>query len=358
MPKIIPELLNKRYRHLLLFCCLLAVVVVGLGAYTRLSDAGLGCPDWPGCYGSLVPQAPDDASFSGEFKYEKAWKEMIHRYSAAALGLSIFMLFLFSIYLRRSSKTKHKVFPIRLPALLLVLVGFQAVLGMLTVTMSLQPLIVMGHLLGGFAILSLLCLLYLRVNNLPAGTDNPAVKDCLSGSLWGLSVLLIQISLGGWLAANYAAPYCSGLPLCSGGWNAGSWQQDFSFFEIFQLPTASESYEYGRLSGVARLSIHLVHRFWAVFTAALLLFISIRIYLISDSDKVKNCALSVTLIVIWQVVLGVFLVYLHFPVSIALAHNLTAALLLVSLIRLIYYLNKLPSLHADNKPKNSGKAEI
>nr|WP_086004617.1 COX15/CtaA family protein [Psychromonas ingrahamii] len=358
--------MNNRYKTLVLLSCLLSVLVVGLGAYTRLSDAGLGCPDWPGCYGSLTVPAELDASATAKhsqpgtmdlvFESAKAWKEMIHRYFAGTLGLMLLAILLWPLFnnlkvLRHQSsinKKKHSpnvLMPFKLPALLVLLVLFQAFLGMLTVTMQLQPLIVMGHLLGGFAILSLSTLFYLRLISNPSDTNDFAVQHAYLWCLSALFVLLIQIALGGWLAANYAAPYCAGLPLCSGGWNAGDWQQNFSILDIFQLPATSNNYEYGVLSPQARMSIHLAHRFWAIITAITILVVAIKVYWLSQSNKVKNSALLVILMVICQVSLGVFLVYWAFPISIALAHNLMAAMLLLSLIRLTYYVKLLALPH-------------
>ena len=179
---------EAKYKNLVLISCLFATVVVGLGAYTRLSDAGLGCPDWPGCYGFLtVPSHVNEISATNQsstsdfiFEAGKAWKEMIHRYFAGTLGLMLLAIFMLAVFINKKylqEKSSDKVFqeinlriPIKLPTLLLLLVLFQAILGMLTVTMQLQPLIVMGHLLGGFAILSLSSLLYFRLAHKPFNT--------------------------------------------------------------------------------------------------------------------------------------------------------------------------------------------
>ncbi|WP_372880277.1 heme A synthase [Psychromonas sp.] len=350
-----------KYKILVLLSCLLSVIVVGLGAYTRLSDSGLGCPDWPGCYGFLtVPTHADLQSVTKHnlpdsdmvFEPAKAWKEMIHRYFAGALGLLLLAILFFSLFIKRhflKQQALHNInasqgiiIPLKLPVLLVILVLFQAVLGMLTVTMQLQPLIVMGHLLGGFAILSLLTLLYLRLRTTPLLTKSSFVAHYFSWCVTALLVLLIQIALGGWLAANYAAPYCAGLPLCSGGWSAGDWQQNFSILDVFQLPAASSNYEFGVLSAQARMSIHLLHRFWAIFTFMVILVVAMRIYWLSRCQKTKNSALLVITLLVCQVLLGVFLVYWTFPISIALAHNLMAAMLLLSLIRLTYYVKLSP----------------
>ncbi|MEM6510054.1 MAG: COX15/CtaA family protein, partial [Pseudomonadota bacterium] len=209
----------KNYKYLVLITVFFSILVVGLGAYTRLSDAGLGCPDWPGCYGFLTVPKHETALLHVEqnypdmmFEAAKAWKEMIHRYFAGALGLLILALFVFAWLKRQYPNT-----PVKLPLALLLLVVFQAVLGMWTVTMNLQPLVVMGHLLGGFSILSLLFLLYLRLKTDPVASSDSGAKPYYRLALVGLVVLILQIALGGWLAANYAAPHCNGLPLCSYG---------------------------------------------------------------------------------------------------------------------------------------------
>lgn len=351
MNKNISQYFNNKYQVLVLISCLFAVVVVGLGAYTRLSDAGLGCPDWPGCYGFLtVPKHLDDISmveqnFPGAVvESGKAWKEMIHRYFAGTLGLMLLGIMLYSIYRFKTNASNSvqlikNITPLKLPIFLVLLVIFQAILGMLTVTMALQPLIVMGHLLGGFAILTLSSLLYLRITSKPIIGEKASVIGYFSWCIFALVVLLIQIALGGWLAANYAAPHCSGLPLCS-----GNWQQTFSLLDVFQLPSSSSNYEYGVLSSEARQSIHLVHRFWAMVTATVVLFVAIRIWLQAQSNQIKNAALFVGAAVICQILLGGILVYWQFPISIALAHNLMAAMLLISLIRLSYYIHKVKSI--------------
>ncbi|MDC9526917.1 COX15/CtaA family protein [Pseudoalteromonas sp. Angola-30] len=323
----------KNYKNWVLATGLLALLVVGLGAYTRLSDAGLGCPDWPGCYGFLtVPKHEADIALATQsypdmmFETAKAWKEMIHRYFAGALGLLILALFVLAFVKRHYSNT-----PVKLPLALLLLVIFQAALGMWTVTMNLQPLIVMGHLLGGFSILSLITLLYLRLTSKTIEGGDSSAKGYFSMSLVALAVLVIQIALGGWLAANYAAPHCNGLPLCS-------YAQPFSLSSVFQLPLEHSNYEYGVLSQQARMSIHLLHRIWALVTCVVLALIMWRIYSQAQSAKIKHCTVSVLVALLCQISLGLAVVHWHFPLGVALAHNLMAAILLLTMVRLCYYL--------------------
>lgn len=354
LEKSIAKQSNKQsnyFKKLVQLTCLLAVVVIVLGAYTRLSHAGLGCPDWPGCYGFLAVPHPDQvAPELGVIETGKAWKEMIHRYFAGSLGLLILIIFIFSIWLKpyRSTTT--------LSTLLLLLVLFQATLGMLTVTMSLQPLIVVGHLLGGFLVLNLIWLLLLNIsvdqkhdhpvtNQATFNKPNKSTSDKKStfniafvASLILIFLVLSQIALGGWLSANYAASFCNELPFCDGFSSEYSWQQ-FSFLSIWQLPTSS-NYEFGVLSAQARLSIHLLHRFWAIITSLIVLIFIMRIYLTNARVHIKNCVLWVAFLICSQVFLGVMMVFWNFPILMALAHNLCAAFLLMSLIRLSYGLSK------------------
>src|SRR5213592_3058175 len=189
----------SNYRALVLATLALAFVVVVVGAYVRLSDAGLGCPDWPFCHGQPVPaQMPDDLA------HAKAWTEMGHRYLAAALGLLLLFVFFMSLRKRQSRS---------LAAALVLLVVFQATLGMWTVTMLLKPAIVTAHLLGGMATLALLAWLALaQWPHAPA----PEMRSLRPVAAMALAALALQIMLGGWVSANYAALACPDLPLCPG----------------------------------------------------------------------------------------------------------------------------------------------
>src|SRR5712691_3009372 len=189
----------SKHSALVLVTLALAFVVVVVGAYVRLSDAGLGCPDWPLCYGQPLPEHMAD-----DIAHAKAWTEMGHRYLAATLGLLI--LFVFFTYLKKRQS-------LSLAAALFLLVVFQATLGMWTVTMLLKPAIVTAHLLGGMATLALLVLLFLeQQSHSPA----PEARALRLPALAGLCVVVIQIALGGWVSANYAALACPDLPWCLG----------------------------------------------------------------------------------------------------------------------------------------------
>jgi cytochrome c oxidase assembly protein subunit 15 len=325
----------KGYHKLVFFGCIFAFIVVGLGAYTRLSDSGLGCPDWPGCYGFLtVPNEAHEIEKaethfpSLEVDQGKAWKEMIHRYFAGTLGIIILLIAIYALKQRQ-----HKLAPVKLPLLLLVLVIFQAALGMLTVTMNLQPLIVMGHLLGGFSIISLLFLLYIRLTSERIPGGDSGAKPFYGLSLVALCFVVSQIALGGWLAANYAASLCADFPLCG----ANTFER-FSFSSIFQLPDDHATYEYGVLSAETRMSIHFFHRIWALVTACVVFWVGFRILKNCYSTVVRHAVYHVWAVLLCQIALGVSLILLHIPLNVALMHNLTAVLLLLSCVRLAYLL--------------------
>ena len=191
--------MNNKFRNLLLVTMLLAFVVIVLGAYTRLSDAGLGCPDWPGCYGVLlgVPDSATDieeanTNFSRPVEVDKAWKEMIHRYFAGTLGILVFIVAI--ILFRKDQYGDRHVF---LGIVIANLLIFQALLGMWTVTLQLKPIVVVGHLLGGFALFSLLGWQWLRTMTFPS-LSSVQLPICMFGfSLLVIFILAFQIALGG-----------------------------------------------------------------------------------------------------------------------------------------------------------------
>ncbi|MDZ7748026.1 MAG: COX15/CtaA family protein [Halofilum sp. (in: g-proteobacteria)] len=242
-----------------LLATVLALGVVVLGAWVRLSDAGLGCPDWPGCYGHLdVPATAAEieaanARYAGRpVETAKAWKEMVHRYAAGTLGLLV------AAIAARAWARRRRGVPVALPGALLVLVVLQALLGMWTVTLLLKPLIVVAHLLGGLALLSGLAWLALaHAPRLPALPHPPRLRALL---VLALAVLVAQIALGGWTSSNYAALACPDLPTCQ-----GEWWPPMDFASAF-VPWhgLGIDYEGGILDGPARTAIHVAHRLGAV----------------------------------------------------------------------------------------------
>ncbi|MBQ0725535.1 MAG: COX15/CtaA family protein [Cycloclasticus sp.] len=312
------------FRKLTIFAILLALFVVVLGAYVRLSDAGLGCPDWPGCYGNLIIEEGHDEvlkaneAFSERpFEASKAWKEMIHRYFASGLGLVILILMV--IAWRRPLLGQRG-----LTISLFLLVVFQGALGMWTVTLLVKPAIVVSHLLGGLATLSLLFWLLLRLNNkrlLVSQTDN-SVKSLAK---LGLVVLIAQIALGGWTSTNYAALACPDFPACF----AGNWTPSLDYSEGFVLWRGlGVDYEFGVLSNEARAAIHWVHRLGAIVTTIILAYLAAKLFKVRAR---KEGGILLTLLCT-QVMLGILNVVLSLPLSIAVAHNGIAALLLLSMV--------------------------
>ena len=315
-------------KNLIRFCLFLTIIVIGLGAYTRLSDAGLGCPDWPGCYGKSLPSSEATIIYDQELflnDSKKAWIEMIHRYAAGILGLLILFLFFKSII------NRNKVNSI-LSSSLIIIVILQAILGMLTVTMKLQPLIVCLHLLGGFSILALLFIMN-KVNHQLKINDFIKSYHFLNSSYlyygcFVLCILIFQIFLGGWVSANYAAPYCTGFPLCN---NA----EEFNLHSIFNITFTHNSYQYGVMNEQSRMSMHLLHRFMALITCLLIATLACLLLFKSQISAIKTASAIVLSFLGLQVGLGVSLIFFQFPLSTALLHNLIAAMLLLSLLNLL-----------------------
>lgn len=333
--------LYRRHNHvvkkLVFVSVLLALVVVTLGAYTRLTHAGLGCPDWPTCYGLInVPETAEQIALAeqaypqSQVEPAKAWNEMIHRYFAGALGLLILAIAFLSF------KNRAQGTPLRLPLLILVIVIFQAALGMWTVTMKLMPIVVMGHLLGGFTTLSLLFLLYLRLKPHRINRSDFSIKKYGRYGLLGIILLTGQIALGGWTSSNYAALSCVELPICQSGW-----QEQMNFEKSFDLiPPERESYEFGHLSHDERVTIHVIHRFGAIAITIYLTWLLLMIYFKAQTSTFRKSAVIVGLALFTQVSLGVSNIWFSLPLSIAVGHNLVAACLMLTLIALTYRLRR------------------
>lgn len=311
-----------------LIAVVLAFTVVLLGAYTRLVDAGLGCPDWPGCYGFItVPDEQHELDAATEafphapVEAAKAWPEMIHRYFAGSLGLVVASLAIIG-FINRSKKQQ----PLILSYALLGIIIFQAALGMWTVTLGLLPIIVMGHLLGGFITLTLLLLLFLNIRH-----HNPTAwaSPIRSLALLGVVIVFVQIMLGGWTSANYAAIICADFPACQ-----GSLLPPLDFSGAFTVSTEGlNNYQGGHLGNDARVTIQWLHRLGALVTSSYLLFLIFKLF----TSGWKKFASWLLLVLIAQVTLGISNVVFILPLSVAVAHNGVAALLLMSLATLVHY---------------------
>jgi len=326
----IPE---RRFRRLALGVTILAFVVVVLGAWVRLTGAGLGCPDWPGCYGRMVvgPEGSglESAAEGAAVDAGKAWREMVHRYFAGALGLAILALAVAAVRNRRRAPESGG--PIALPVALVGLVVFQAALGAWTVTLRLQPAVVVAHLLGGMAILGLLWRLYLgppaRAGGSRPGWVRPAAAI-------GLAVLAMQIALGGWTSANYAALACPDFPTCHGGWwPDGDYAAGFRLWQEAGSRPDSVGFEGGVLTVEARVAIHMMHRIGALVTVLYLGGLCAAALWRGRPDRgLAAATVSALGLLVVQAALGVSNVWLGLPLGVAVAHNAAAALLLLALI--------------------------
>lgn len=302
----------------------LACIVVALGAYTRLKHAGLGCPDWPKCYQNWIvhPQITIPALSSNAT--QKAWIEMIHRYAAGILSIIIAMLKL----------TNHSAK--KIPCLLNKILGIiliQALFGMWTVTWRLHPLAVMPHLIGGMTITTLLYIDYIKKYQKSNTIIIPhPIKSCLQ-YLW--IAVFLQIIIGGWTSANYAALICPDLPLCQGKWLTSV----DHFMQGFTLPIGHHNYEGGVISGEGRMAIHITHRIGALICSGIILRLSWRIH---DHKKQLSRAFIAQYITLFlcfmiQITFGILNVIWQLPISIAVGHNIIALSIIIQISRMLTY---------------------
>ena len=303
------------FRRLALAGALLAATVVVLGAWVRLTDAGLGCPDWPGCYGHLYPQM--DHGFS------KAIHEMIHRYFATTLGIVIISLLVWAVWNRKSRD--QPLIPV---AFLFVMVCLQGALGALTVTRLLKPLIVTAHLLGGLTTLAILWWLALDPERTPLIPREAALRKF---ALAGMAVLSLQIALGGWTSSNYAAVACPDLPTCQ-----QSWWPAMDFGNAFILWHGLDvDYTGGVLGNPARTAIHVTHRLGAVVTGCVLLTLGALCIFTTKRRSLRLAGALVVLAVLLQIGIGVTMVHFGMPLALADLHNAGAAFAVISMIALL-----------------------
>jgi len=308
------------FRRLSLAAAALAATVVVLGAWVRLTDAGLGCPDWPGCYGHALPNAGPGVAGSGDFA--KALHEMIHRYFATTLGMLIVTLAVWALAFR-----KDRGQPLIPPLLVFCVVCLQGALGALTVTLLLTPLIVTAHLLGGLTTLGLLCWLSLA----PPGRVSERETSVRKYALIGLAALILQIALGGWTSTNYAAVACPDLPTCQ-----HSWWPPMNFRDAFVLWRGlTIDYAGGVLANPARMAIHFAHRLGAVIAGSILIGVALLAVARAAGRRLKAAGCLLLLAVALQIVLGVSTVHWGVPLSLATMHNAGAAFLVICMVNLL-----------------------
>lgn len=364
----------KHFHRIAWLAVALALGVIVFGAFVRLSNAGLSCPDWPTCYGraawpTTVSQVVDHvATEIRPVEVHKAWREQFHRMIAGALGVLVLTLALLAARRRRYGVAQVVVasglvalaIPLymqghhasasalailgeaillfaalrwsnldlsRIATLTLAVIIFQALLGMWTVTWLLKPIVVMGHLLGGLLTFSLLLWTAWRATGLPIRLAEAQVLRKFV--IVGLVLLGVQIALGGWTSANYAALACGNdFPTC-----VGRWWPPHDFREGFVLWRGiGVDYEGGVLDGEARIAIQLAHRLMAVVVFFYLLWFALRLL---RTPGIRSWAVTLGLLTLAQVALGIANVKLGLPLSVAVMHNAGAVLLLFVLVSLL-----------------------
>jgi cytochrome c oxidase assembly protein subunit 15 len=310
------------FRRLALIGAGLAATVIVLGAWVRLTDAGLGCPDWPGCYGHAYPTGLPESG--------KAWHEMIHRYAAATLGFIITVLLVWAVAAR-----KDRGQPLIPVALLFLIVCLQGALGALTVTLLLKPLIVTAHLMGGLTTMGLLWWLSIT----PERRD-PAAGEVGLQRLALAACAILQIFLGGWTSTNYAAVACPDFPTCRNSW----WPtMDFRDAFVFWRGRGLD-YEGGVLDDPARMAIHFTHRLGAVVTGLTLMTLGITALASGRSRRLSRAGLWLAGAVVLQISIGIATVHFGVPLAVATLHNAGAALLVAAMVWLLRALWPAPRL--------------
>ena len=318
----------RRLQALTLLTLFLTFDLVLFGAFTRLTDSGLGCPDWPGCYGSASPggamaqiSQAQAAMPTGPVTHGKAWIEMVHRYLATSVGVLIVTVLVSTWLLRRRGEVQLRL---RLPLLTLAWVCLQGAFGALTVTMKLFPLIVTLHLLGGLVLLALLAMQAAS----SAGATGPAPTGVDGGTrrllVMVFALLAVQVALGGWVSTNYAVLACNTFPSCQGGW----WPpMDFRHgFELWR--PLGQTAQGEQISFAALTAIHYTHRLMAYLVVAALAALALRLSRFPALAMQRNLLL---LLALWQVASGVTNVVMDWPLAAAVAHTGGAAALVVTL---------------------------
>ena len=321
-----------KYRKLVWVTLFITFDLIMFGAFTRLTDSGLGCPDWPGCYGQANPlqahaeiSAAQAAMPTGPVTVMKAWIEMIHRY--LAMGIGVLIIALMAISWRRwlQSGRKAMKFSPLFPTMLFAFVCVQGAFGAWTVTMKLQPVIVTIHLLLGMALLALLAWFGARLSDHPP-VPRPASVLLVPATL-AAGGLAIQIALGGWVSTNYAALACSDFSLCPGAlFPPMDFANGFSLWRDLGM-TAKGDY----LPFPALTAIHWTHRAFAIIVAALVVRVALGAYKI---DALRKTARWLLVMIVLQFAIGILTVFLNLPLALAVAHNGGAALLLLLLVTL------------------------
>jgi fused signal recognition particle receptor len=321
------------FRRIAFFSLILALTVIILGAYVRLSNAGLGCPDWPGCYGKAIVSGDVEFAEQAEKLYpdnpldlEKAWKEMGHRYVAGLLSFFVLILAIFA-WREKSYRTTAVISTL----LLLGLIAFQAALGMWTVKLKTMPVIVTSHLLIGMMTFWLIFWIYLRSK--PGLTEREEKVGASKGLLvLGITVLFVQIFLGGWVSTNNAALACQGFPQCN-----GSWWPDVIYIDALNVFERLITGYHGALSYQEQVAIHWLHRIGALLSFVFLSGVMLNATSSTKPGPVRRAGLILVVLLMVQIILGILLIKLAIPLWAAVLHNGLAALLMLPLIYIGFY---------------------
>lgn len=328
-----------KYRKLVWVTLFLTFDLIMFGAFTRLTDSGLGCPDWPGCYGRANPlqahadiRAAETAMPTGPVTVIKAWIEMIHRYLAMAIGVLIIALMAIAWRRWLQSGRKDMKFSPLFPTLLFAFICVQGVFGAWTVTLKLQPVIVTIHLLLGMTLLALLTWFGARLSDHPQLPQSVVPRSAVAlriPAMLALLLLAIQIALGGWVSTNYAALACTDFPLCHGELFP---QMDFANgFTLWRDLGKTAQGDY--LPFPALTAIHWTHRAFALIVVVLVARVALGAFKIGALQKTARWLLFTIAL---QFAIGISNVFLKLPLALAVAHNGAAALLLLLLVTLNY----------------------
>lgn len=347
-----------KYRKLVWITLFLTFDLIMFGAFTRLTDSGLGCPDWPGCYGHSNPllahehiSAAQEAMPTGPVTVAKAWIEMTHRYLAMAVGVLIVTMVVIAWWRWIKSARSDRQFRPGFPTALLFCVCVQGAFGAWTVTMKLQPVIVTIHLLLGLSLLAMLGWLGARQNqHAPVAARG---RSLATPALIVLLLLVLQIALGGWVSTNYAALACTDFPLCH-----GAVIPDMDFENGFSLwrhlgKTADGEY----LPFPALTAIHWVHRSFAFVVIAGVAWLA---HMALKDAGLRKTGRWLLIVIALQLVTGLSTIYLNWPLAIAVMHNGGAALLLLLLVMLNYKARFAPAADArsDNASRTGNAAVV
>lgn len=324
---------SNKYRKLVWVTAFLTFDLIMFGAFTRLTDSGLGCPDWPGCYGHANPlqalehiRAAEAAMPDGPVTVMKAWIEMIHRYFAMGVGVLIIAMMIIAWRGWLKSQRQDRRFSPGYPTFLLFFVCLQGAFGAWTVTLKLQPVIVTVHLLLGMGLLSALVWQGARQNDYAAVPVHGSLRPLAAVAL---IVLFTQIALGGWVSTNYAALACLDYPLCN-----GQLVPDMDFEHGFSLwRELGKTHSGDFLPFPALIAIHWTHRLFALIVVGLMVVLALRVRRIDALRRLGNLLL---LAIGLQFLTGVATIFLKWPLALAVIHNGGAAFLVVVLTMLNY----------------------